>query len=310
VRGAGLAPQGSIPWYVPHALSRSRPSSDACPSSQDRTSGRRRDDRDALLDDAGDVNLCGPRQSYSGRTQLHNGSVRLAPERTAEHRTQPRTDLCQLLFAGIGGARNGLYSPPAARRSPAPALAWARTPSLATRRRAGASTASSPSGPTSGRAALHRVGRGGGPPTTASTDVPTLHYLLPPWVDLQLVPYANGRQAPVWMRTHLYYACTVVAERWASRTAPAQAPRPSTRSTYVHTLFTPLFTPFTPLFTPLFTPSTGPTVRVDPRHHRPGHPAGARAASGRHASAARSSTRRSPHDPAPLARTVTGGSRS
>ena len=36
-------------------------------------------------------------------------------------------------------------------------------------------------------------------PTTASTDVPTLHDLLPPRIDFQLESYANGRQAPVWM---------------------------------------------------------------------------------------------------------------
>jgi len=31
--------------------------------------------------------------------------VRATPKRTAEHWTQPRTDLCQLLFAGVEGAR-------------------------------------------------------------------------------------------------------------------------------------------------------------------------------------------------------------
>jgi hypothetical protein len=92
---------------VPHALSRSRPSSNARPSSQDRLVGRRRDHRDALLDDEGDVNLLGPRQSYSAGTRVRNGSVRLAAKRTAEHWTQPRTDLRQLLFAGVGGARKG-----------------------------------------------------------------------------------------------------------------------------------------------------------------------------------------------------------
>jgi len=87
---------------TPCPASRSRPSSNARPSSQDRLVGRQRDHRDALLDDEGDVNLLGPRQSYSAGTRVRNGSVRLAPKRTAEHWTQPHTDLRQLLFAGVG----------------------------------------------------------------------------------------------------------------------------------------------------------------------------------------------------------------
>ena len=55
----------------------------------------------------GDVNLLGPRQSYSAGTRVRNGSVHLAPKRTAERWTQPRTDLRQLLFADVGGARKG-----------------------------------------------------------------------------------------------------------------------------------------------------------------------------------------------------------
>ena len=53
---------------MPYALSHSRPSSNARPSSQDRLVGRRHDHRDALLDDEGDVNLLGPRQSYGAGT--------------------------------------------------------------------------------------------------------------------------------------------------------------------------------------------------------------------------------------------------
>ena len=142
-----------------HAPPRTR-----APSFQDRLLGRRRGHRDALLDDEGDVNLLGPCQSYSDGTRVRNGSVRLAPKRTAEHWTQPRTNLCPSLFAGVGGTRRGQYFRPDAHRWPPSALAWAWTPFLTTHRRPGASTASSPSAPTSGRTALRRVGSGGGRP--------------------------------------------------------------------------------------------------------------------------------------------------
>jgi len=234
VRGTGLALQGSIPWHVPHALSRSRPTSNPRSSSQDRLVGRRRGHRDALLDDEGDVNLLGPRQSYSAGTQVCNGSVRPAPKRTAEQWTQPRTDLCQLLFSVVGGARRGQYFRPAPHRWPPPALAWVWTPFLTTHRRAGASTASSPCGPTSGRTALRRVGRGRGrlrrpPPTcqrctTCSRRVSTSIWSRTPM---------TGR-LPCGCGCPSFLSCTVVAERWAFHTALARAPRSRTRGTCSH----------------------------------------------------------------------------
>jgi len=110
---------------------------------------------------------------------------------------------------------------------------------------------------------------------TASTDVPTLHDLLPPLVDLQLELYANGMQAPVWMWMPIF----AILHRRGGEVGFPHSPSAGValaHERYICTpLFTPLFTPSTPVFTPLCAPSSGPPVRIDPRHHRPGHPVGA-----------------------------------
>jgi len=173
-----------------------------------------------------------------------------------------------------------------------PPLAWAWTPFLTTHRRAGVSTASSPSGPTSGRTVLHRTG------------------LLPSGVELQLESYANGRQTPVWMWMMI---SAIVHRRGGEVGFPHSPSGRRARAPEVPRAHTPVHTPVHTIHThvhTLFTRSTSLSVHIDPRHYRPGHPAGASATRARHASAVRPSTRRSPQGPAPLTRTATGGRRS
>jgi len=143
--------------------------------------------------------------------------------------------------------------------------------------------------------------------------VPTLHDLLPPWVDLQLESYANGRQAPVWMWMPIF---AIVHRRGGGVGFPhspsAGAARSRTKGTCAHPYSHPCSHHSHPCSQPcahplqvhLYALTHNTTVLgTQPARER-------RALAMLVLRALQHATRHSPQGPVPLTRTETGGSRS